>query len=139
MFTKTRSRFIPLLGLLVVLALAFVLNRWLYIQGHSGFPFFYLRMIYIWNLVGGLFLITVWLALAWITLILSRRSNLVSIIFLAVGLLVYSYPGLNLWFSWLPVLVTLYSTSTPFSYTGIFIVVLGVLHLLLPINSSAKG
>jgi hypothetical protein len=137
--TEARSRFLPLLGVLIALVLTFALNQWLYDQARlvritSGYA-----RLYVLEIISGLFLIIVWLALAWITLVRSQRSALVSIIFLALGFFIYCYQYiwiLGIW-SWLPLLFK--SFDTPLSYTGIFIAVLGGLHFLLPASSSAKS
>ncbi len=138
----TRTRFIPLVGLVIALALAYALNQWLDIQERNFHFTFISGQYFAWLLVCGLFLIAIWLALAWITLRLSRRSTLVSVIFLVLGLLVFSYPLLFQRFTWIlnlrPIIIN-YWIDTPLSYTGIFIVVLGFLNLLLPINSSVKS
>jgi len=134
----TRTKFIPLLGLVIALALAYAINQWLNIQERNVHLTFNSGQYHVWLLVCGLLLIAIWLALAWITLRLSRRSALVSVIFLVMGLLVFSCPLLFPWFTWIPIL-TRYWIDTPLSYTGIFIVVLGFLNLLLPINSSVKS
>ena len=138
MMTVTRTRLFPLLGLVIALALAYAINQWLYVQ-ERNFRFTSNYKLYlVWLLVCGLLLIIVWLALGWITLSLSHRSALVSIIFLVVGLLVFSYPLLWQSFRWIPTLVN-YWIDTPLSYTGIFIVVIGFLNLLRPINRSEKS
>jgi len=136
--TATRTRFIPLLGLLIVLALAYGLDQLYFGQLRAaGLTSDYARL-YIWEMVIGLFLIVIWLTLGWITLVRSRRSVLVSVIFLALGFLIYCYPYLYImtpWW-WLPPIFRAF--HTPLSYTGIFVSVLGALHLYLTIDSSEK-
>jgi hypothetical protein len=136
--TGARTKFIPLLGLLIVLALAYGLYQWLFVQwrvarGEGAFP-----RLFIAELASGMFLIVIWLALGWITLGRSQRSVLVSVIFLALGFLVYFYPYLQQLIPWLPFII-IFNAYQPLSYTGIFISVLGVLHLLLPASSPVKS
>jgi hypothetical protein len=122
----------------IALGLAYAINQWLTIQERNFRATSNYVQWVIWLLVCGLLLIVIWLALAWITLSLSHRSALVSIVFLVVGLLVFSYPLLWQSFRWIPTLVN-YWIDTPLSYTGIFIVVVGFLNLLRPINRSGKS
>lgn len=136
--TGTRTRLLPLLGLVIALALAYAINRMLTIQERNFRFTSNFKLYLIWLLVCGLLLIVIWLGLAWITLSLSHRSALVSIVFLVVGLLVFSYPFLWQSFTWIPNVVV-YWIDTPLSYTGSYIVVLGFLNLFLPINRSEKS
>jgi hypothetical protein len=136
--TGTRTRLLPLLGLVIALALAYAINRMLYIQERNFRFTSNFKLYLIWLLVCGLLLIVIWLALGWITLSLSHRSALVSIVFLVVGLSVFSYPFLWQSFTWIPNLMV-YWIDTPLSYTGSYIVVLGFLNLFLPINRSEKS
>jgi hypothetical protein len=88
-----------------------------------------------WIIVIGLVTGAVLLGLSWLTLLKSERSYPISIIFIIIGLIFYIYPVIYLWvpawIAWLP-LPYLYSFSTPFAYTGIYIAVLGFLHFSLP-------
>jgi len=136
--SDTRTRFIPLLGLVIAIALAYAINQWLTLQERNFRVTSNYKLYSVWLLVSGLFIIIVWLALGWITLKLGHRSVLVSIIFLVAGLLVFSYPILWQSFRWIPTLV-IYWTDTPLAYTGIFIVVIGTLNLLRMINRSEKS
>ena len=138
--TGPLNRLIPLLGLLASLALAYGLDQWLYIQSRNARVTSNFAQLYIWDIVCGLLLIAIWSALAWVTLILSRRSVVVSLIFVALGISVYCYPYFYManWLPGIPFLPYLPLQST-LSFTGLFIAVLGILHLLLPISGSENS
>jgi hypothetical protein len=126
-----RSKYSSLIGMTIELILFFGIDKWLdwqarIAQKSSDYPTYF-----IWIIVSGLVICVLLCGLSWLTLIKSQRSFPISIIFIAVGLLVYNYPILYLWSSWLP-LPYIFSYHTPLAYTGIFISVLGMMHLFLP-------
>ena len=120
-------------GVLVTLALAYLLDRWLFTQtrlARSNPPItWYQDPIFVWTLVSGLILFTAWLGLGWIALTKSQRSLSVSIILLIVGLIVYLYPFVQMIFIWLPYIFT--NVRTPLSYSGLYIAILSILQLLI--------
>ena len=76
-----------------------------------------------------LVLFTAWLVLSWITLTRCQRSTPISVIVLIVGFFLYAYPSLEFLITWLPMMF--FTVRTPRSYTGLFVAVLSVLHLLV--------
>jgi hypothetical protein len=130
-----RSKYAALIGMFIALILFFGLDRWLDQQAQLARRTSDFRTYMIWIIVVGLVLGILLYTLSWLTLLKSQRSTAISIIFMLIGLLVYLYPVLYLWApSWIswPHLSYLYTYSTPVAYTGIFIAVLGFLHLSLP-------
>jgi len=119
-------------GALITLVLAYLLDSWLFTQtrlAKSNHLVGIQDPLFLWTVISGLVLFAAWLALSWIALTRSRRSTLVSIVILIIGLLLYLYPYLELLFTWLPMLF--FTVRTPLTYTGLFIAVLSILQLLL--------
>ena len=130
-----RSKYSSLMGTVIALALLFGLDKWLDRQARLARLNSDYQSYMIWIIMIGLAIGVVWFLLSWLTLLKSERSYLISIIFIFVGLIVYIYPVLYLWnpawIAWLS-LPYLYGFNAPVAYTGIFIAVLGLLHLSLP-------
>jgi predicted membrane protein len=130
-----RSKYSSLIGMVVALILFLGLDRWQDRQGRLAQQNSEFQTYMIWIIVIGLVIGVLLYGLSWLTLFQSQRSSPISIIFIIVGVIVYIYPVLYLWapawISWLP-LPYIYSYSTPFAYTGIFLAVLGFLHFSLP-------
>jgi hypothetical protein len=139
MVKKVRTRYLPIVSVLFSVVLAYGLDQLYFSQSRAARLTSDYAQLYIWEMAIGLFLIVIWLALGWITLVRSQQSVLVSVIFLALGFLIYCYPYLYIMtaWSWLPPIFRAF--HTPLSYTGIFIFVLGVLHLFLPTNNGDTG
>ncbi len=120
-------------GVLVSLALAYLLDRWLFTQSRLARSnpaiTWYQDPIFVWTLVSGLFLFAIWLGLGWIALTKSQRSLPIAITVLIVGLLIYLYPFLQMGFTWLPMLF--FTVRTPLSYSGLYIAILSILQLLI--------
>jgi hypothetical protein len=121
------------LGVLVVLALSYLLDKWLFTQtrlAHSNpASTWYQDPIFVWTFVSGIILFAAWLGLGWIVLARSQRSLPISIIILIVGLIIYLYPFLQMIFTWLPYIFT--NVRTPLSYSGLYIAILSILQLLI--------
>jgi hypothetical protein len=126
-------------GVFATLFVAYFLDRWLLThtrlaraEGNS-FPLF------LWTIVSGGVLYASWLALSWITLTRSRRSTPVSAVVLIVGFLLFIYPYLYLTWTWLPTLFVM--ERTPLAYTGLFVAVLSILHLLvtIPLDNESQN
>lgn len=120
------------IGVLITLLLSYLMDSWLFIQtrlarssGQIGIQ----NPLFIWTVVSGLILFAAWLALCWITLTRSRRSTLVSVFVLILGLLLYVYPYLQLLFTWVPMIF--FTVRTPLNYTGLFVAVLSIVQLLI--------
>jgi uncharacterized membrane protein len=126
-----RSKYLSLVGMVISFLLFFGLDRWLANQAQLAQDNADFQPYMLWTILIGLAICAVLYILSWLTLYRSQRSSLISIIFIVVGLLVYAYPVLYQWITWLPI-PYLYFYDTPFAYTGIFIVLLGILHLSLP-------
>jgi hypothetical protein len=130
-----RSKYSSLIGLVISLFLFFGTDKWLDRQARIAHLNSDFQTYMIWIIVIGLAICALLFALSWLTLFRSQRSVPISIIFIAVGLIVYIYPVLYqlvpLWIPWLP-LPYIYYYNTPLAYTGIFITVLGILRLSLP-------
>ncbi len=129
----TLDRIIFPIGVLVVLVIAYLLDKWLFTQTRlarsNPAQTWYQDPIFVWILVSGLILFIVWLGLGWIALARSQRSLPISIIILIVGLIIYLYPFLQMIFIWLPYIFT--NVRTPLSYSGLYIGILSILHLLI--------
>ena len=132
-----RSRYSSLLAMALALLLAFGIDKWFYQQTLIYRQRLNATVYEMWIIAVGLALCIVWSCLGWITLMRSRRSVIVSIIFLVIGSLVYIYPLLQLYFRWLPLLVS--SFISPFMNSGIYVAVLGILHLFLPESDESHG
>ncbi len=121
------------IGALIVLVIAFLLDKWLFSQtrlAHSNpASTWYQDPIFVWTFVSGIILFALWIGLGWIVLARSQRSLPVSIIFLIVGLIIYLFPFLQMIFIWLPYLFT--NVRTPLSYSGLYIAILSILQLLI--------
>lgn len=129
---KILPRIIFPVGVLLTLALAYLLDSWLFTQTRlsRATDFTGIRdPLFLWTVVSGLVLFVAWLALSWITLTRGHRSTLFSIIVLIVGLLLYVYPFLQLVVIWIPMIF--FTVRTPLAYTGLFVAVLSILHLLV--------
>jgi hypothetical protein len=129
--------YVSLIGMLVTLLAAYGLDRWLFRSMRLAMKTSNFVYLSVWTLGSGLALLAVWVVLGWLTLARSRRSLLVSLIFLIIGSLIYSYYYLQMFFVWLPYLFT--EVRTPLSYSGLFIAFLGLLHLFLPIEISQRS
>ena len=130
-----RSRYSSLVGMLISLMLFLGLDRWLAEQARLARDSSNYQSYALWVTLIGLAIGALLYLLSWLTLSRSQRSTPISIVFIVVGLLVYFYPLLYLWSPvWMPWLNLpyIYAYDTPAAYTGIFITVLGVLHLSLP-------
>jgi hypothetical protein len=132
--SKFFPRYVSVIGMLVTLLAAYGLDRWLFRTIQLAMTSGNYVYLYVWTLGSGLALLAIWLDLGWITLARSRRSLLVSILYLIIGSLIYYYLYLQMFFVWLPYLFT--EVRTPFSYSGLFIAFLGLLHLFLPPETS---
>jgi hypothetical protein len=121
------------IGALVTLFLAYMLDKWLFIQmrfQRSNPSSTWIQdPLFLWTVVSGLVLFAAWLGLSWIALTRSQRSLPISIIILIVGLLIYIYPFLQMIFTWLPMLF--FAVRTPLSYSGLYIAILSILQLLI--------
>ncbi len=130
-----RSKYSSLLGMIISVILFLGLDRWLANQARIAQDSADYQSYAIWISLIGLAICALLYILSWLTLLRSQRSTAISIVFIAVGLLVYFYPVIYLWsplwMPWLP-LPYIYSYDTPIAYTGIFITALGILHLSLP-------
>lgn len=131
-----RSKYSSLVGMVIAIILFIGIDKWLYWQERTARQNINFELYYLWVIVSGLAICALLCALSWLTLLKSQRSYPISIIFIAVGLIVYIYPILYLlipqWIPWLSFPYISYY-NTPFVYTGIFIAVLGFLHLFLPL------
>jgi hypothetical protein len=133
-----RSKYSSLIGMVIGLFLFFGIDRWLDRQVRIAQKNAHFQPYMIWIIVSGLAICALFYALSWLTLFRSQRSVSISIIFIVVGLIVYTYPVLYLWTpQWIPWLNLPYISAynTPLPYTGIFITALGILHLSLPFVS----
>jgi len=121
------------IGALVTLFLAYMLDKWLFIQmrfQRSNPSSTWIQdPLFLWTVVSGLVLFAAWLGLSWIALTRSQRSLPISIIILIVGLLIYISPFLQMIFTWLPMLF--FTVRTPLSYSGLYIAILSILQLLI--------
>jgi len=130
-----RSKYSSLIGMVIAIILVFGLDLWLNKQERLARQNGEFQTYMIWIIVVGFVLGVILYALSWLALLRSQRSTPISIVFIIIGLVVYIYPVLYLWapawLSWLT-LPYLYSYDTPFAYDGIYIAVLGFLHLSLP-------
>jgi hypothetical protein len=122
-----------ILSMVITLALAYGIDQWIFFQFRYGKPLSDLGHAYIGNILGGLVLCAVWLALIWIILVKCRRNVAVSIIFIAVGLLAFVWFPLELVSPFWSVHLYLFNTiPANLQYSGLFIAALGFLMLLLP-------
>lgn len=126
-----RSRYSSLIGMIIALCMFFGIDRLLARQARIARQSSDFQQYMVWIIGIGLAIGVLLFVLSWLTLSRSQRSYQISFVFIVIGLLVYIYPILYLWIGWLH-LPYLYNYDTPISYTGIFISVLGVLHLSLP-------
>ena len=121
------------IGALVTLFLAYMLDKWLFIQmrfQRSNPSSTWIQdPLFLWTVVSGLVLFAAWLGLSWIALTRSQRPLPISIIILIVGLLIYISPFLQMIFTWLPMLF--FTVRTPLSYSGLYIAILSILQLLI--------
>jgi hypothetical protein len=136
-FIMSLSILSSILSMLIAMMIAYGLDYWLYLQlrysrqtGNGG-------IILVWEILGGLILCAVWLALGLIVKVKGHRNLAVSIIYILIGLLSF------VWFPLKfigPVLLAdmakyifLFPTQPiNFQYTGLFITALGFLTLLHP-------
>ncbi len=129
----TLDRIIFPIGVLVILVVAFLLDKWLFNQTRlarsNPAQTWCQDPIFVWTVVSGLILFIVWLGLGWIALARSQRSLPISIIILIVGLTIYLYPFLQMIFIWLPYIFT--NIRTPLSYSGLYIAIISILQLLI--------
>lgn len=135
-----RSGIFQLLAGIIALALANGMDRWLQFQYRIARNNADFTTSLSWQLASGLFLLVLWFALAWIMLSRAWRSMLVSIILLILGLAAFVVPFAYLLIPIPPppsFLVDL--PPSAFAYTGIFVAVLGLLHLLVTSPIKTEG
>lgn len=87
-------------GVVVTLALAYLLDSWLFKQTRLARSEGTQNPLHLWTAVSGLVLFTAWLVLSWITLTRCQRSTPISVIVLIVGLFLYAYPSLVFVITW---------------------------------------
>lgn len=126
-----RAGLIQLLSAVMILALAYGLDKWLQFQQRLAFNNTNYPPFFMWKLASGLILFVLWFALAWIVLVWTWRSILVSIILLVLGLVAFVIP-----FSYffIPTMSSSLFDLPPSALTdtGILISVLSILHLFIP-------
>ncbi len=128
---------ISLVSMIITLVFAYVLDYWHFLLvkdlSQTGITGRFMPG----EILAGILLCAVWLALGWLILIRSYRSTATSIIYILIGLLA---------FAWSPLQVAgpvVYSNLSPyiflfpaqpinFQYSGLFIAILGGLGLFLP-------
>jgi hypothetical protein len=125
MFLK---RYISLLGILVAIALAYGLDRWLDNQRNFALRTTDITPLILWTLAIHFLLITVFLGLFWIIFRWNMSDTGLGSIILIIGIATVIYPALQISVPALPSIIT--SFNSLLSYTGIFISFLGVLKLL---------
>ena len=134
-----RSKYSSLLGMAIAVILFIGMDKWLYRQERLARQTPDFQLYVIWMVISGFAIFVILCVLSWVTLLKSQRSYPISILFLVVGIIVYTYPVLYLWLPlWIPWLPVPYISAydSPFPYTGIFIAVLGFLHLFLPAEAN---
>lgn len=122
-----------ILSVVITLALAFGVDKWLFIQERVARQNANMTPVLIWTIFGGLVLIVIWMALSWIILVKSRRNRPVSVILISIGLVTFILYQLQYLFPGWPEQLFL-SQPRPINlqYTGIFVTALGILNILLP-------
>lgn len=125
--------FAPLLAMGIAIIATFGLDYWLFLQRQNAHNTFDPNPLLAWIIVNYLIHFVIWLALSIITLIWSKRSVIVAIIFVISGFVLAIYPSLSILIPWMPIPPLIRSTfGTGYSYTGLLIAILGSLNLLLP-------
>ena len=126
-----------LLSVVITLALAFGVDKWLFIQERVARQNANMTPVLIWTIFGGLVLSVIWVAFSWIILVKSRRNRPVSVILIVIGLVTFIWYQLQYLFpGWPEQLFLLQPRPINLQYTGIFITALGFLNILLPNNNS---
>jgi hypothetical protein len=120
--------YISLLGILVAIALAYGLDRWLDNQRNFALRTTDITPLILWTLAIHFLLITVFLGLFWIIFRWNMSDTGLGSIILIIGIATVIYPALQISVPALPSIIT--SFNSLLSYTGIFISFLGVLKLL---------
>ncbi|MBE0411725.1 MAG: hypothetical protein IBX69_18515 [Anaerolineales bacterium] len=127
MFLK---RYISILCILVAIALAYGLDRWLDNQRNFAFRTTDITPLILWTLAIHFLLIAVFLGLFWIIFRWKKPDTSPGLIILIIGIATVIYPALQIFVPAMPSIFT--SFNSILSYTGIFISFLGILKLLKP-------
>ena len=119
--------------MLATLAISYGIDRWLSYQQRIARQYSTFSQAYAWEIVGGLVLLLVWLAIGWFVLVKSRRILAISIIYIVVGVLAFLWFPLQLVSVFWITHLYLFSTFVyNLQYSGLFIAALGVLTILTP-------
>ena len=123
-----RTGLLQFIATVIVLSLAYGVDKWLEIQYRIADLNINFSPFFTWKLTSGLFILVLWFALAWMMLFWKRRSNLISIVLLVLGLAAFVAPFAYPYFPATPFIFDL--PPSAFTYTGILVAVLSGLKLL---------
>jgi uncharacterized membrane protein len=78
-----------ILSVVITLALAFGIDKWLFIQERAARQNANMTQVLIWTIFGDLVLGAIWVAISWIILVKSRRNRPVSVILIVIGIVTF--------------------------------------------------
>ncbi len=129
-----RSFITSTLSMLTTLAIAYGIDRWVFVQFNLGKPA--VERVFTASygaILGGFITCLLWILFCWIILIKNQPTPAASIFFIIIGLLAF------LWFQlevlspfWARYLYLFPVNPTNFQYTGVLITALGILTLMFP-------
>lgn len=127
---------ISLVAMLSMLAIAYGLDRVLQIQQREAIATFQFAPYLLLSILGVLVFVATWLAFSWFILIIMMPSMMIGVTYGVVGLTILLYPFVSLLFPPLPILP--YSFEPRFTYTSVFITVIGLLTILRASQSKSR-
>jgi hypothetical protein len=124
--------------MLITLTIAYGIDYWLFLQKRVSLQNGNIAQAFIWEILGGLALSAIWLALSWVIIVKNRRNVAISVIFIIVGLLSFIWYPLEIISPYIANHLFIFRISViNLQYSGLFIAVLGFLALLIPKHTAA--
>ena len=131
------SRVVSIIGLIVVLGVAWGFDTWMEFLSHRNAQTFSLVWVIFWSYpLIALFLAAILLLLAWFVLSQAPGNVWISLVFLIVGLFIVIYPALVFTPAlccWVPYIGPLQLSRTMYLFSsGGFVAIIGLFGLILP-------
>ena len=131
------SKIIALLAIPAALAFAEGIESLLAYQQKYAYASFEYTPYFLTWFAAGLVLVAVWFALGWLVLFITKRSALVSLVYLVIGLLILIIPIISLlgmssglgWISGSVIFMHTYLLPEHVNLTGAYMAVLGLLNI----------
>jgi len=131
------SSTVSVLGLIVVLGVAWGFDAWMELLSHRNAQTFSLAWVIFWSYpLIAIFLAAILLLLAWFVLSQASKNVWISLVFLIVGLFIVIYPALVFTPAlccWMPYIGPLQLSQTKYLFSaGGFVAIIGLFSLILP-------